>query len=287
MKLVQAFMLALLVGYILFMSLFTVWQEHSTDWFNMFQPVGERALSGDLRFYGDTGFYNPPYAVLLIAPLSALDPLTGSALWTAIMFASYFTFAVGLKFKPASAFFFLVSGPVVLSLWWGNLDGLIFLGAVISPFLGIPLLLLKPQVGIGLILYYTIHYFAEPGIDRETLIGFEAAAIIGLCILIAPGMIASFNSVSNVNLSLLRHGFILAFLSIWVGGALTVSGVATRNKALALAASPFFAPYVAFNSLAGLLAPLGKRPLYMGALSVLSWVVVIAMYYPPTLPQVF
>jgi hypothetical protein len=148
-------MLLALLTFIFAFAIGVLLAPSGIDWVDIYQPTTIKYLTvEDFNPYARTGFYNAPWLLYILAPVAIFGELGSRAIWFALSLTFYVVFALRSKFKPVAMLAFLVSPFVMTSLWDGNIDGLVLLGAVLPPFLGIPLLVLKPQMGFVLVLYY-------------------------------------------------------------------------------------------------------------------------------------
>jgi len=106
----------------------------------------------------DYNFYNPPWALLPLVPFALLpEPYgAGMLLFVSASALGYTCYRLGAE-RVAFLLVFL-SPPVLESLLCGQLEWLVLLGAVVGPMWGIPLLLIKPQVGGIFALYWAYIY---------------------------------------------------------------------------------------------------------------------------------
>lgn len=98
-----------------------------------------------------------PYWILaLLMPLALLPEPIGSALLLLINLAAFSYTAHRFGANPIGLLLFLLSPPVLLCLLNSNIDGIVVLGFVLPPQLGLFLLLLKPQVGSAAAMYWLV-----------------------------------------------------------------------------------------------------------------------------------
>ena len=106
------------------------------DFLNSYYPAGEAALHHDSAMLrgligkGTSGFVNIPVAAYLFAPFALFPPKIAAALYTLIGMAvtviSWFllvrAFRLELRERWLLAFLFLVNGPLLNGIKWGNLS---------------------------------------------------------------------------------------------------------------------------------------------------------------------
>jgi hypothetical protein len=124
------------------------------DWKDAFRPAIYRLFNG-AQIYGH-GFYNPPWTLLPLLPIALLSPGLGAAV---IFVLSIYSFAfVSLKLKknlPATVALIL-STVAVGGFLNGNVDFLVILGFIMPPWLGLFFVLMKPQLGFGVVAYWMV-----------------------------------------------------------------------------------------------------------------------------------
>jgi hypothetical protein len=99
---------------------------------------------------GDIDFWYPGWTKLLVSPLAGLPWRWGLAFSNGLMLAavSIATFHESRdRWGYVAAVMAVVSAPVATLLWAGNVDGWMLLGYLALPW-GVPLLLIKPTIGI-------------------------------------------------------------------------------------------------------------------------------------------
>lgn len=249
---------------------------YGIDWVDIYQPTTIKFITTEgYNPYLGTGYYNAPWLLWLLAPVAILGAEVSRAAWFAISLTCYVAFALRSKFKPVAMLAFLVSPFVIASLWDGNIDGLVLLGAVLPPFLGIPLLVLKPQIGFVLVLYYA---FESLYINRDLnqfVNRFFLLWVFGATSIIVHGFWPKYMfdvEPLGWNLSLWRVDTLSLILSVVVGILLAVSATRyRRDKFRALAAGPFLSPYVAIHSWVAVFPLFRKKPYWSVALTLWAW----------------
>lgn len=110
------------------------------DYLYIYRPVAEHWINGQTRLYDDNalGFYNAPWTILLLVPLTWLSPHIGE---TMLNIASILSILIAAdlvsRARPASKLFVLlaVANMHTLDLLIrGQLDGLLLLGLVLGWF---------------------------------------------------------------------------------------------------------------------------------------------------------
>jgi hypothetical protein len=156
--------------------------------------------------------------------------------------ASFIVFAytaIRLGATRLQLILFLSSSAVVGCLNNGNLDWLVTAGLWMPPQIGLFFVMMKPQIGFGLLIFWSWQAWKNNG-------------ALGLVKLLAPVSIAYLISFwlyglwflrmfklpnTDINMSTFPYG-------IWVGFVLLYLSIRNTDKDLAASSSVFFAPYV-------------------------------------------
>ena len=256
------------IGLILLVALAALFAPPGIDWSETFRLSGLAALQGKSPFLIE-GFRYPPWAVLAVMPFAWLPENIGRA---AFLVASLIAFAYvpyRLGAKPLTLGAYLISPPVVHCLLNANIDWLPILGFVLPPRIGLFFVIIKPQVGIGMVIYWLVDILLHKG-WRETVKTF------------APVSIALLLSFAIFGFWPLRFSDPVGFwwnASLWpasipVGMVLLVAAIRRSKPEFAMASSPCLSPYVLLHSWAGALVALSRLQWEMIAAVVGLWIVV-------------
>lgn len=236
-----------------------------TEYTRYYYAAGRAAL--ELRNpYQVRGFFNPAWILLLFAPLSLLSPQLGHA--------SYFMLSLGAAYYAARRFgaslpgivLFLCSPLMLAGLLLTNVDSLVLLGAVLPPQFGLFLVLLKPQVGSGIALYWLWQAWRTGG-WRQVVRTFAPVSLALLLTLVLYGNwltrgLSLTDAWWNMSLFpwLIPVGCFLAWLSL-------------RRSALRLSVpvGVCFSPYVGPSSTITVLVPLLSNTRLLALACALVW----------------
>lgn len=237
------------------------------DWRQGYRAFALTALRGQSP-YNTGNFYNPPWALLPALPLALLPEKIGGALWFALGLAGFAMAGHRLGAGPVSLGAFLLSPFVILNQLNGNIDWLPMLGFTLPPPIGLFLILLKPQMGLGLAVYWAVEALQRRAFWRT----------------VAPVTLAFTLSLALYGAWPLQTGRVLNVAqahntSLWPWGApvgLALLALAFKQRAprWAMASGPFLSPYLLLHSWAGGFAPAFASARASLALCALSWVVV-------------
>jgi hypothetical protein len=236
------------------------------DWRKAFQPATIAMLRGQSP-YSIPGFYSPPWTLIPLIPLSLLT----AGVSMSILFVGnlagwvYAAARIGVNKWLLIPFFFL-SGAMANAVL-GNLDGLIVLGLFLPPWVGIPILMIKPQVGIPVTIFWLgVIAFDNAAVkDRavrlaKTLLPF--AVLFALSIVLYGDWFMSSQDVIGKwwNTAPFPHAIPLGVWLVW-------KSIHHRDIRYAVAAIPFLSPYIsaytwAFMTMAllSLMGSMWRRP---------------------------
>lgn len=238
------------------------------DWHETFRPAAREVLAGRSP-YNIVGYMYPPWAILFILPMALLPEKVGQSLFliTNMLVLAYTAYR--LKASPATMAIFLISPPVVHGLLNANIDWLTVLGFVLPPQIGIFFIIIKPQVGAAVAVFWLIEAWRKNG-WREAVRIFWPVTLA----LLLSFLIFGLWPVRHINTLSFWWNASLWPVSIPVGLALLIAAIRKRQKAYAMAASPCLSPYVLFHSWVGaLLAIVTSLPETIAAVAGL-WILV-------------
>lgn len=244
---------------------------YGVDWHEAFRPAALALLSGRSPYDIDK-FYNPPWGLLPLLPLALLPENLGRGLLFAISLLSFAIVAHRFKASPLALAVFLLSPPVLHGLLNANIDWLAVLGFVLPPQIGLPFILIKPQIGIGVVVFWLVEAWRDGGFRQAAKISWPAlllsAASLALFGLWPLRFLQITDYSRNFNASLWPA-------SIPVGLALLATSVYKRDHRYAMASSPCLSPHVVFHSYAGPLAALLPTTRGMMVAVITLWILVI------------
>ncbi len=214
----------------------------SIDWRINFRPAALEMLHGRTP-YAIPGVYNPPWAILIFTPLALLPLNVGAALMFTINLFTYGFVAYKLGAKPLALIAFVLSPLVLDNGYFGNFDWLIALGFILPPQLGLFLVLAKPQIGIGVVIYWLAQAW-RAGKLKAVIRTFAPVIIAFLLSFLIYGFwpALSFN-----------HAEDPANWSMWpmavpIGVGLLVYAIRRRRFGSAISSSPFLTPFLSRQS---------------------------------------
>jgi hypothetical protein len=228
--------------------LFLIWLVYvffpiEWDWADYFLPATQSFIEARSP-YDIPGVYNPPWAFLFLTPLVLLDPNLGAAILSVAMFFSlvYVSHRLGMRKWEILA---LTSLPPVffINLTNPNLDWLAALGFILPPQIGLFFVLIKPQIGISISIYWLVESWRDGGWrEAARVFGPVTIAFLLSVVIYGPYFIQSMQS---RNLLTIEWNYSLWPYSIPIGLALLASAIRKREIYHAILAGPFLSPYVA------------------------------------------
>jgi hypothetical protein len=215
---------------------------NETDWTPIRRGVID-IIGGKNPYSEGLNFFNPPWLALLLTPLAILPENIGGQLNTLIGFFAFAYVAYRLKANLLTTVIFLLSPPVIISLAFSNIDWIPALGLILPPQIGLFFIMTKPQIGIGVSIYWLVMAYQTGGIGKviKTFFPISAAfllsfAIYGLYPLQANRLVSIWWNTS------------MWPASIPIGLALLAYALRNRRFGFAIMAGPLLSQYLSFNS---------------------------------------
>ncbi|HOA25681.1 MAG TPA: hypothetical protein PKI52_16850 [Aggregatilineales bacterium] len=223
------------------------------DWRTAFRPAARAMLlTGDP--YQVEGFFNPPWTVLPMIPLAFLPEQIGAALMFVAGLAGFAFAAHRLGASPIVLGAFILSPPVMHSLLNGNIDWLPLVGFVLPPQIGLFFILIKPQMGLAVALFWLVEAWREGGL-REVIRVFGP---VGAALALSLALYGLWPLRSSQEVGLWWNASLWP-MSIPIGLALVAAAVRSRRIEYAMGAAPCLSPYVLLHAWSGALAAILKH----------------------------
>lgn len=243
------------------------------DWSTAFRPAVWRFLRGE-DIYGVTVegryFFNAPWVFIPLIPLALLPEAIGRGALMVVSILAFMYTGYKLGAKPLAVVLLILSPPVIHGLLNANIDWLVAIGFVMPPQIGIFFISTKPQMGLAVGAYWLYDIWRHQGI-REVMRVF-APFTIGMLLSFAIWGFWPMYFTTSLDL---RWNSSLWPQSLPVGLGLLVAALRQRKINYAMAASPCFAPYIAFHSWVGVLLAIIHSMPEMIAVFVGLWILVI------------
>jgi hypothetical protein len=215
---------------------------YGEDWEKYFLLGAQEVLHGRSP-YNIQGFANPPWALLLYIPLSFLPPMVGATIIAVLAFITYIYLARKFCADAISTTAILLSPFLYYDLQFGNINWLVMLGLAFPPQIGLFFILLKPQVGIAIAIFWLYQSWKTKGIREVIRVFLPVTIAFGLSFLIFGmwPLKALYLIDQTTNTSLWPQ-------SIPIGLVLVVLSLQKLDIRYAMIASPFLSPYLTIYS---------------------------------------
>lgn len=223
------------------------------DWRLAYRPAALAVLEGKSPFSVE-GFFNAPWAVLVHLPFALFPEEIGRAALFLVGYGVYGLVAYRFGAKPLAFAAFMISPPVVHGLLNSNIDWLAFLGFILPPQIGLFFVIIKPQVGIGVMVFWLYQAWNDGGWKQMIRIFSPLTFVLVVSFLLFGLWPLRFEQ----EISLWWNASLWP-MSIPIGLVLLVSSIRHRDIRYAIPAGPCLSPYVLFHSWVGALLPLLTR----------------------------
>jgi hypothetical protein len=250
----------------------------NADWYVQYDPAARGLLHG-LSPYTPRTFANPPWTALVLVPFVILPRELARGLVLVCTVAAWLYVAWRLRAPRLAVIAMMLSPTAIAALLAANVDAFVMLGALLPPAWGLLALTLKPQVGLGAAVYDLFAAWREHKV-AGVLRTFAPVALVAVAsALLFPVWIDRMLELpsNGWNRSLFPYGIPLGLALLWLG-------IRRRNIFLAMASTPFMAPYLTFPSYlvvqVGLLHEdvehLIRRDVLQVVLCIFLWVIMLA-----------
>jgi len=266
--------LFLLLFIVLFFGIRTIWSTIGIDWKETFYPATRAFLNGESPYNVPT-FRNPPWTVLFLAPFALFSETTSGILFFMASIFLYAWAAYRLKASKLALTVFLLSPPVVYGMRMLNVDVFVLIGFTLPAQAGLFLVLIKPQMGLAMIPFWAAKEFREGGLKKVAI---TFAPVIATVLL---SFIFFGNWLSGRQADLLDSSW---NASLWpwalpIGVVLSALSLRDLRANLAMAASPFLSPYLAYHSWVSVMAGLLQYDFELMIAVAAMWLVAILITF--------
>jgi hypothetical protein len=235
------------------------------DFKQFFRPAAQAVLNGKSPYSVD-GFYNPPWLSIMFVPFALLPERLS---WMLFYSFNLVLFTLALKRLGAKMFslvLIMMSPYVFYSMAYGNVDSMVLLGATLPPSWGIWLILLKPQMSIGILALWL--YQSVLGGWRQVIRNFGVISLVYIGTWLA-GLHPKYDVMQlSWNINAWPWGLIPGIILLWLA-------IRKKYTNVAFSSSPYFSPYVSPQSWMVILLPVLEQPLIMIAGTLLGWFFVL------------
>jgi hypothetical protein len=214
----------------------------------------------------------PPWALLPIAPLALLPARVGTNIMVIAspLIFGFIAYKLGAKLLPV--IFFAFSSPVIHCAINNSVDWIAALGLLMPPKIGLFFVLIKPQAGIGVAIFWFFEAWQKGRL--KGVINIFWPVVIAYLISFAlygfwPSTIVNFGlEVAGPNID--------ANLFPWVvplGLGILFYAIRKKLQTLSISASPLLSPYVAMQSWSSFLLGLVNYPALSILACIFSWII--------------
>ncbi len=213
-------------------------------------------------------YYNPIWVALLFSPLSLFTREIAYRIYAAILFGSYIF--ILWKISEQHLYITLIacfSPFIFITMQYGNIDWLVLLGLIVPKYLGIWLVLSKPQMGFALIIVWAWNIYKEKGV--QTLLTKFTPVALGFFISLLLGMrLPNPGALSSWSADIWPYGLLIGIPTL-------VFAIQKKDGYLALGTAPFLTPYIGAPSWAVILPKAMHKFTHTVIAVVLSWLLII------------
>lgn len=235
------------------------------DWVNNFRPAALNFIQG--QPFSTLYFYNAPWTLIPLLPLALLPLQVGRLCMFVLGLVGFSYIAYRLEAKPVSMILFMTSVPVLACLHDGGFDWLPMLSFVTPAPLSLILAAMKPQIGVGMAIYWLFHSWQSGGI-RQVVKAFAPVTILTVVSFLLYGVwILRFREVIDAVNNIPVFPYLLP-IGLYL--------VSTRRARASMAAGPFFSPYVSAPHLSVPLVALFRHPRLLFVAWIILWLIPLA-----------
>jgi hypothetical protein len=209
------------------------------DWVYVYRPAILEIFSWRSP-YNIPYIINPPWTLLPLMPFALLPAQVGAVTMIFVSLGIFYFVARRFGAVPLVAAALLFSPAVVLDILAVNVNSLVAVGLLLPPQIGLFFVLIKPQMGAAIALFWLVEAWREGGFLRVvrvfapvTIAFLVTFLIYGLWPLRMQGLMAP----HPINFSLWPG-------SLPIGLVLLVYAIRKRDLRFALFSAPMFSPYM-------------------------------------------
>lgn len=212
----------------------------TADFYVNFYSAARAVLQGRSP-YEAPAYSSAPWGIIPFLPFALLPAMLARGVYFAfcLFLLAYMAWQLRANALAVAALF--LSPTAIATLLVGNLDAMVVAGMMFPPAIGLVLLMIKPQIGAGVALYYLI----DLGRTRRWMQAVRAfapvTAAVVLALIVFPAWYTRMSSLpaNPWNRSLFPYSIPAGLALLWIS-------LRNRNPYFALASTPFLAPYLTF-----------------------------------------
>jgi hypothetical protein len=233
----------LMVSYVYFAP--RIFSMMGEDWFTTYMRAARGLLQGRNPYVVEPTFVNPVWILYILAPVAALPEHVSLYLLFGFTMLSYFFFGLKAGARPVALTAFFLAPPVIYSLRQLNIDVFILLGFLMPAPIGLFFVLLKPQIGMGIVVYWLVEAWQLGGLRKVILTFAPVTLALGLTTLKYGAWFTMHDTSYLINA---KWNYSIWPYGIVVGLVMLGYGIFKKKKLLSASSSVFLTPYVAMYS---------------------------------------
>jgi hypothetical protein len=223
--------------------------------FSLLYPAGRAVWDLQNPYIAAPHFYNPPWMLVILAPLFILPIQVARWLWMAIGIVGYLVAFRRMNFDGFTIVAFFLTPFIYFDIGMGNCEWLVLLGTTMPIAWGAWVVILKPQASFVLLgLWIKQRHWSA------------------LFPLLALGALYLFGLWGLPERSTMPWSADIFPYGVPVGLVLAYLAFKRDDWYLALAAAPFLSPYLALQSWIFALLPLTRNRYALAAGAAVSWI---------------
>jgi hypothetical protein len=236
------------------------------DWMNFLPAIQIFLHGGNPYLVGKEfyGVYEPFWTYILLAPFALLPFWTGRILLFFVSIVAFTVSAVKMGASRLQLVLFLCSASVFGCLYSGNIDFLVTMGIWMPPTIGLFFVMMKPQIGVCIAIYWMYNAWKEGGVLKVAKVFTPITAAYLLSF-----FLYGFWPKHLLNMSNNPWNFGLFPYLVPVGIFLLYKALQLQDIRLAGISTPMISPYVTRYNFSIVLLSLFNRP----ALFIATWAV--------------
>ena len=265
------YILILVLGIICLTILEIVYLPEGVDWVKTYRPATIALLNG-LSPYAIDIYFAPPWALIPLIPFALLPEQIGRGAIFSLGLIVFAYTAVKLGGNKIALTAFVLSPPVIHCLYNSNIEWMPILGFILPPQIGIFFVSIKPQIGIGIAIYWLFSAWRKGGF-REIIRIFAPFIIVLILSFLVFGFWPSrFRETISLTQS---YNSSIWPLGIPIGILLLIKAFRSKNSIPAMAAGPFLSPYVLFHAYSGAIISLVPSAIESVGVSIGLWIIIL------------
>jgi hypothetical protein len=212
------------------------------DWVVAYQPAADKLLSGENPYDVDL-FYNPPWALFPLIPITFLPVNIAICAMFVLNIMAYVFVMHKFKYHVITMALFILFSRMWINSYNANIDGFVALGFLLPPQIGLFIVLLKPQLGLPVALFWAFQAYQVGGVKRVIQIFLPVAIAFLISFFIYGMYMTRPQDLLNIywNASIFPYG-------VPVGILLIVLSLMKMDIRFAIAAGPFLSPYLSAHA---------------------------------------